>query len=110
MNMKKIIAGTALVALAGTGVYALSNSMRQNTLNGFYQRAADVQTELRTGNAQVAREKYEDMWSTFNQTRRDELRDPFGQMTKEDADTFEARANWEALHAPTNNIRSYLKK
>ena len=102
--MKKIIERTALGLAAagvlygvGAGFKAGSNAMRQNTLNGFYQEAAEVQTELRTGNVQDARKKYEDMWARFNQTRRDELRDFMGQMTQRDADTFEERANWETL-------------
>jgi hypothetical protein len=110
MNMKKIAQGIAVAGVlagAGAGLMSCSNTMRQRTLNNFYQTAAEVQTELRKGNTQNARESYERMWDAFNQTRRDELRDPLGQMTQADADTFEARANWNALQSPTNNLHIY---
>lgn len=96
-----IVLGLVAAGIIGSSI---GNGMRESKMRSFYEKAREIKTEYFKGNSQYAREEYEDLWRDINQTIRDDLKDPVGQLRKEDVSKLETELCWESLTS-TNTSR-----
>jgi len=92
------------ITLGAIGFNNLDNKIRNDQLSNFQSQAVTVRSNYFNGNGRLAREQYENMWESINQTRRDGLRDFTGQITDKEMKYMVNAYNWETI---TDNSKRF---